>query len=351
MRPAVKRLAILAFLLLFAAGAHAALDESSLAYSAPTPDAKPLEEKAAAFRLKLLGAGRIASDKEAALAKRGAEILRRELAKYQAAGDFDRTTAFSEALAKPDGEIESSVAEIKTFYDWRRAQLAAIRKERAEAQAKAAAEFAAELAEWKKELVREGKLAVAKEVNAYEGAVNAALAACRAEAGIPDAPSAAKDEGSKPAAKAEEGGFRMPLGRDITVYASTAQGTLLGDLGAGDIVVLQFKEGSWSDSRSAVRMRIPDDPFDGPDHRMALVWNQKLRRGVGTLPSGTKQHPFAFRVAAPSTFLLRINDPQPGDNQGKATWHYTVVSAANAEAFRESDEGKNCQWKFWAPGR
>ena len=181
--------------------------------------------------------------------------------------------------------------------------------------------------------------------------MNAALAACRAEAGIPDAPSAAKDEGSKPAAKAEEGGFRMPLGRDITVYASTAQGTLLGDLGAGDIVVLQFKEGSWSDSRSAVRMRIPDDPFDGPDHRMALVWNQKLRRGVGTLPSGTKQHPFAFRVAAPSTFLLRINDPQPGDNQGKATWHYTVVTAANADAFRESDEGKNCQWKFWAPGR
>lgn len=351
MTPPVKRLALLASLLLFAAGARAALDESSLAYSAPTPDAKPLEEKAAAFRLKLLGAGRIAADKETALAKRGAEILKRELAKYQAAGDFDRTTAFSEALAKPDGEIESSVAEIKTFYDWKRAQLAAIRKERAEAQAKAAAEFSAELAEWKKELVREGKLAVAKEVNAYEGAVNAALAACRAEAGIPDAPSAAKDEGSKPAAKAEEGGFRMPLGRDITVYASTAQGTLLGDLGAGDIVVLQFKEGSWSDSRSAVRMRIPDDPFDGPDHRMALVWNQKLRRGVGTLPSGTKQHPFAFRVAAPSTFLLRINDPQPGDNQGKATWHYTVVTAANADAFRESDEGKNCQWKFWAPGR
>ena len=351
MTPPVKRLALLASLLLLAAGARAALDESSLAYSAPTPDAKPLEEKAAAFRLKLLGAARIAADKEAALAKRGAEILKRELAKDQAAGDFDRTTAFSEALAKPDGEIESSVAEIKTFYDWKRAQLAAIRKERAEAQAKAAAEFSAELAEWKKELVREGKLAVAKEVNAYEGAVNAALAACRAEAGIPDAPSAAKDEGSKPAAKAEEGGFRMPLGRDITVYASTAQGTLLGDLGAGDIVVLQFKEGSWSDSRSAVRMRIPDDPFDGPDHRMALVWNQKLRRGVGTLPSGTKQHPSAFRVAAPSTFLLRINDPQPGDNQGKATGHYTVVTATNADAFRESDEGKNCQWKFWAPGR
>ena len=351
MTPPVKRLALLASLLLLAAGARAALDESSLAYSAPTPDAKPPEEKAAAFRLKLLGAGWIAADKEAALAKRGAEILKRELAKYQAAGDFDRTTAFSEALAKPDGEIESSVAEIKTFYDWKRAQLAAIRKERAEAQAKAAAEFSAELAEWKKELVREGKLAVAKEVNAYEGAVNAALAACRAEAGIPDAPAAAKDEGAKPAAKADEGGFRMPLGRDITVYASTAQGTLLGDLGAGDIVVLQFKEGSWSDSRSAVRMRIPDDPFDGPDHRMALVWNQKLRRGVGTLPSGTKQHPFAFRVAAPSTFLLRINDPQPGDNQGKATWHYTVVTAANADAFRESDEGKNCQWKFWAPGR
>ena len=59
----------------------------------------------------------------------------------------------------------------------------------------------------------------------------------------------------------------------------------------------------------------------------------------------------AFRVAAPSTFLLRINDPQPGDNQGKATWHYTVVSAANADAFRESEEGRNCQWKFWAPGR
>ena len=248
MRPAVKRLAILAFLLLFAAGAHAALDESSLAYSAPTPDAKPLEEKAAAFRLKLLGAGRIASDKEAALAKRGAEILRRELAKYQAAGDFDRTTAFSEALAKPDGEIESSVAEIKTFYDWRRAQLAAIRKERAEAQAKAAAEFSAELAEWKKELVREGKLAVAKEVNAYEGAVNAALAALRAEAGIPDPPASAKDEASKPAAKAEEGGFRMPLGRDITVWASNGQGVVLGDLNAGDIAVFRFTEGSWSDS-------------------------------------------------------------------------------------------------------
>lgn len=351
MRPAVKRLAILAFLLLFAAGAHAALDESSLAYSAPTPDAKPLEEKAAAFRLKLLGAGRIASDKEAALAKRGAEILRRELAKYQAAGDFDRTTAFSEALAKPDGEIESSVAEIKTFYDWRRAQLAAIRKERAEAQAKAAAEFSAELAEWKKELVREGKLAVAKEVNAYEGAVNAALAALRAEAGIPDAPAAAKDEGAKPAAKAEEGGFRMPLGRDITVWASNGQGVVLGDLNAGDIAVFRFTEGSWSDSRSAARMRIPDDPFDGPDHRMALIWDQKQRRGVGTLPSGTKQKPFAFRVISPSTFRLRINDPQPGDNQGKATWHYTVISAANADAFRESDEGRNCQWKFWAPGR
>ncbi len=351
MRPAVKRLAILAFLLLFAAGAHAALDESSLAYSAPTPDAKPLEEKAAAFRLKLLGAGRIASDKEAALAKRGAEILRRELAKYQAAGDFDRTTAFSEALAKPDGEIESSVAEIKTFYDWRRAQLAAIRRERAEAQAKAAAEFSSELAEWKKELVREGKLAVAKEVNAYEGAVNAALAACRTEAGIPDAPAEAKDGGAKPAAKAEEGGFRMPLGRDLTVWASNAQGVVLGDLNAGDIAVFRFVEGSWSDSRSAARMRIPDDPFDGPDHRMALIWDQKQRRGVGTLPSGTKQKPFAFRVISPSTFRLRINDPQPGDNQGKATWHYTVVTAANADAFRESDEGKNCQWKFWAPGR
>ncbi len=351
MTPAVKQFALLAAFLLLAAGARAALDESSLAYSAPTPDAKPLEEKAAAFRLKLLGAGRIAADKEAALAKRGAEILKRELAKYQAAGDFDRTTAFSEALAKPDGEIESSVAEIKTFYDWKRAQLAAIRKERAEAQAKAAAEFAAELAEWKKELVREGKLAVAKEVNAYEGAVNAALAACRAEAGIPDAPAAAKDEASKPAAKAEEGGFRMPLGRDITVWASNGQGVVLGDLNAGDIAVFRFTEGSWSDSRSAARMRIPDDPFDGPDHRMALIWDQKQRRGVGTLPSGTKQKPFAFRVISPSTFRLRINDPQPGDNQGKATWHYTVVTAANADAFRESDEGKNCQWKFWAPGR
>ena len=350
MTHAVKRLALLASLLLLAAGARAALDESSLAYSAPTPDAKPLEEKAAAFRLKLLGAGRIAADKEAALAKRGAEILRRELAKYQAAGDFDRTTAFSEALAKTDGEIESSVAEIKTFYDWKRAQLAAIRKERAEAQAKAAAEFSAELAEWKKELVREGKLAVAKEVNAYEGAVNAALAACRAEAGIPDAP-AAEDQGAKPAAKAEEGGFRMPLGRDVTVWASNAQGVVLGDLNAGDVAVFRFVEGSWSDSRSAARMRIPDDPFDGPDHRMALVWDQKLRRGVGTLPSGTKRKPFAFRVIAPSTFRLRINDPQPGDNQGKATWHYTVVTAANADAFRESEEGKNCQWKFWAPGR
>ena len=62
MTPPVKRLALLASLLLLAAGARAALDESSLAYSAPTPDAKPLEEKAAAFRLKLLGAGRIASD-------------------------------------------------------------------------------------------------------------------------------------------------------------------------------------------------------------------------------------------------------------------------------------------------
>ena len=149
----------------------------------------------------------------------------------------------------------------------------------------------------------------------------------------------------------DEGGFRMPLGRDITVYASTAQGTLLGDLGAGDIVVLQFKEGSWSDTRSAARMRIPDDPFDGPDHRMALVWNQKLRRGVGTLPSGTRQRPFAFRVSAPSTFILRINDPSPGDNQGKATWNYTVIAAANADAFRESEQGKACQWQFWAPGR
>ena len=85
--------------------------------------------------------------------------------------------------------------------------------------------------------------------------------------------------------------------------------------------------------------------------RMLIDDYQKMRRGVGTLPSGTKQKPFAFRVIAPSTFRLRINDPQPGDNQGKATWHYTVVTAANAEAFRESDEGKNCQWKFWAPGR
>jgi len=143
----------------------------------------------------------------------------------------------------------------------------------------------------------------------------------------------------------------MPLGRDITVWASNGQGVVLGDLNAGDIAVFRFTEGSWSDSRSAARMRIPDDPFDGPDHRMALIWDQKQRRGVGTLPSGTKQKPFAFRVISPSTFRLRINDPQPGDNQGKATWHYTVVSAANADAFRESDEGKNCQWKFWAPGR
>ena len=181
--------------------------------------------------------------------------------------------------------------------------------------------------------------------------MNAALAALRAEAGIPDAPAAAKDEGAKPAAKAEEGGFRMPLGRDITVWASNGQGVVLGDLNAGDIAVFRFTEGSWSDSRSAARMRIPDDPFDGPDHRMALIWDQKQRRGVGTLPSGTKQKPFAFRVISPSTFRLRINDPQPGDNQGKATWHYTVISAANADAFRESDEGRNCQWKFWAPGR
>ena len=347
----MKRHALLSALLLLVAAARGAVDETALAYSAPTPDAKPLEEKAAAFRLRLVGFERIAADKESALAKRGAEILKRELAKYQAAGDFDRTSAFSEALAKPDGEIESEVAEIKTFYDWRRAQLAAIRKERAEAQAKAAAEFSAELAEWKKELVREGKLALAKEVNAYESAVAAALAAYRAEAGVPDAPAEAKNDGAKPAAKADEGGFRMPLGRDVTVWASNAQGVVLGDLNAGDVAVFRFVEGSWSDSRSAARMRIPDDPFDGPDHRMALVWDQKQRRGVGTLPSGTKQRPFAFRVIAPSTFRLRINDPQPGDNQGKATWHLTVVSASNADAFRESEEGKNCQWKFWAPGR
>ena len=324
---------------------------TALAYVAPTPDARPLEQKAAAFRLRLLGAERIAADKEAALAKRRVEILKREMGKYQAAGDFDRTTTFSEALAKPDGEIESEVAEIRTFYEWNRAQLAAIRKERAEAQAKASGEFAAELAEWKKDLVREGNLAVAKEVNAYESAVNAALSAYRAEAGIPDAPAEAKDAGAKSAAAPADNGFRMPLGRDITVYASTGQGAILGDLNAGDIAVFQFKEGAWSDSRSAGRMRIPDDPFDGPDYRMALVWDQKRRRGVGTLPSGTKQRPFAFRVVAPSTFLLRINDPQPGDNQGKATWHYTVVSASNADAFRESEEGRKCQWKFWAPGR
>lgn len=350
----MSRNALLSVLLALAAlAARASVDEAALAYAAPSPDAKPLEQKAAAFRVRLVGLERIAADKEAAHAKRRAEILKREMAKYQAAGDFDRTTAFSDALAKTDGEIESEVAEIKTFYAWERAQLSAIRKERAEAQAKAAGDFAAELAEWKKDLVREGKLSVAKEVNAYESAVGAALAAYRAEAGIADEP-AAKEADAKPAAAAAAAagdGFRMPLGRDITVYASTGQGTILGDLNAGDGAVFQFKEGSWSDSRNAGRMRIPDDPFDGPDHRMALVWDQKRRRGVGTLPSGTKQRPFAFRVVAPSTFLLRINDPQPGDNQGKATWHYTVVSASNADAFRESEEGRKCQWKFWAPGR
>ena len=349
----MKRHALLLVLSILAVRA-AAVDTIALAYTAPTPEARPLEEKASAFRLKMDGVGRIAKDKELALAKRRVELLTREKDKYQAAGDFDRTTAFAEALAKPGEEIASDVAELKTFYAWNRAQLAAIRKERAEGQARIAADFAAELAEWKKDLVRDGKLGLAKEVNAYEALVGGVLAACREEAGVPSEPAkeAAKPSSAvAPANAGADNGFRMPLGRDVTVYASTGQGVLLGDLNAGDIVVLQYKEGSWSDSRSAARMKIPDDPFDGPDHRMALVWNQKLRRGVGTLPAGTKQHPFAFRVAAPSTFLLRINDPNPGDNQGKATWHYTVVSAANADTFRESPEGKNCQWKFWAPGR
>ena len=137
---------------------------------------------------------------------------------------------------------------------------------------------------------------------------------------------------------------------DISVDAAS-RGVHVGPFRAGDLLVLRYASGEWT-GRGGFPVK-PDAPRVDARERLVVLALDGPDGAPGSateVPGQTDSAPFVYPVGQDGEVALRIAEP-PGDdnenlfdNDGSVVYAAYVVDAADAEAFRASDEGRRCQF-------
>ena len=134
---------------------------------------------------------------------------------------------------------------------------------------------------------------------------------------------------------------------------SQLPGVGIGPFEEGDLLVLRYKSGEWT-SEEDRRFKVkPDVPRIDPRERLVLIdgeWKEDV-------PGHTDSAPFVYTVEDGGEVSLRIGE-DPGqdhehlvDNAGTVTYLAYVIGADEAAEFRESPEGRRCQFAKTASER
>jgi len=108
----------------------------------------------------------------------------------------------------------------------------------------------------------------------------------------------------------------------VIEIAASSEGYQLGKLNKGQIIKLQYVEGTWS----AYLGWQPESPDQAtmPQHRICIV--DESRPGKQhEVPSGTKTKPFHFKVPDDAQYTVRIADPQLQSNTGKVSYAIEIT--------------------------
>jgi len=117
----------------------------------------------------------------------------------------------------------------------------------------------------------------------------------------------------------------------VTIQANAKLGVQLGPIRGGQHVTLQYVEGRWAMSGGSQANIDPEklinpDESNYPGNSLGIfaVENGEAKMLAG-VPNGTKHHPFHFHFLKDySNVILRIQDGDPADNPGAATYEVTL---------------------------
>lgn len=108
----------------------------------------------------------------------------------------------------------------------------------------------------------------------------------------------------------------------VIEIAANSEGYQLGKLNKGQIIKLQYVEGTWS----AYLGWQPESPDQAtmPQHRVCIV-DESSPGKQHEVPSGTKKKTFHFKVPNDAQYTVRIADPQLQSNTGKVSYAIEIT--------------------------
>ncbi len=354
------------------ANAPLAMETSSLSKSFDDAGTMPFRCRTALkdFEKAIADANSAAVAQRAKVAEITRTYLKNALDKAQAAGDLGKVIAFRKALETADGEIAGDAEEIVKLRNGRAAQLEKIDKNLVASGIAAADAFRGTLEWQKRDTTQKGDIEKAQTIAAFVKQVDAWINETKDM--MPSASKASPQTVRRPSAQPQhrkfvkiistpEAKFKMPIGRMISIKANSAYGTEIGSFHQGDMLIIQYAKGNWTNHNG--------NPVYSPDVRPerafggVVVYHEENRiimkklcdlyidrascqKGVSAIPTDTEHFPFAYEVEKTGKYYLRINDNSVlDDNSGTVIYKVTSIPSVQVGAFKTSEEAGKCQWK------
>ena len=294
-----------------------------------------------------------AAKERADLDKKTAELLADEMNKAQQAGNLTLTLAIKKVIDEAAYNRSSDIPIVSRFQGARVKRLAEIEKKlRAEGVVAARALYG-KVDEQMKIATQRGQFEEAQALMEYQKEIVAWANGLSSNERQPK-------RGASASAKTPEKVFKMPAGRLINIKANSPFGAEIGNYLQGDIIVVQYIKGMWSNNGPRVYSPDvrPESDYGGVVifHEEKRLIMRKLgdqprdrascRDGVSAIPTNTEHFPFACKVNKTGKYFLRMNDNSVlDDNSGVVTYKVIPIPSSQVKAFLASEDAGNCQWE------
>lgn len=288
-----------------------------------------------------------ADRKKQTIRKQLVSALEREKDAAQKKGDLDAVLVFMEAIKDPDAVAKPVNPVLVPLLSKRNAAVAKVEEWLKTEQVPILLAGIQRLDAMKREETKKGNIANAKAINDYQSTVQALLA------------KSSPKHAAKPPAKPRTGETTPPAGAALetegdavvhTVSVDKESGRGLGNVEAGEILVVQYVSGRYRHRYSSYSPASPDaDPrsddsaYYAPAQRPFIKGpSGKKEMRTWDIPRGTAAKPFAVLVEEPGYYTISAYAGSYWE--GKLTYKVSKLSAASAKHLLESSEKNKYQW-------
>lgn len=338
-------------------------DESSDKESALQLDALPLTMGADAvslarvkfaileFGATIMSLNEKADKERSELDKMTKELLSNEMTRAQQSGELNLTLSLKKIIDEANYSSPSDIPVVSRLQLARKKRIAEIGKKLRSEGVVAARVLFAKVDNGKKIATQEGQFEEAQALLNFSKEV-----ATWAKALSPNV----KQPAQATKRSLPETNFKMPIGRMISIKANSAYGTDIGSFRQGDMLIVQYVKGIWTNHGSYY---VSPDATPESNYGGMVIYHEENRsimktlgdrpsdrascqNDVSAVPTDTEHFPFAYEVQKTGKYFLRMNDNSViVDNAGTVVYKVTSIPSVQVGAFKASEEAGKCQWE------